>query len=142
MIAGGARAGEDLPEPSVPRQPLKPSAALAVDGLTKDYKLDSSGRRIGAHWVDAAAFDLLRIPIKSIRSAPAIGNRTSEIRYIDKQKIRAQVEDCVALAWKLLLDKQLVTILDIVIDTHVRGRLVYRVDYVNNVTKKPEKVTL
>jgi hypothetical protein len=140
-LAGAGLAGEDLPAPGFPKTTPLPSAAIEFDGIEKDYKLDDDNRLQSIHWVDAAVFANARIPLGSILSAPAAGSSVQRIRFIDKRTIEADVRDRVRLSQKTLLDRGLITILAIAIDTAVTGRIVYQLDYVNNVTKKRDKTS-
>lgn len=132
--AGTGPAGLDPVISSRPRDPIPIISSLAVDGLTKDYQLDAAGRYVGVNWVDNAAFTLLRIAEGSVKSAPAVGETVSKIRYIDQVKIQAQVEDRVKVAWRDLLSRNLVEIVDIILDLTVAGRIMYVVNYRNLLT--------
>lgn len=139
--AGLGGAGFDPGVESALPTAVAAETALKVDGLTKDNLLDENGRHVTAHWVDAAAFDLLRIPLKSIASAQEVGETISAIKYIEKDRIEAMVNDRVRLAWVPLLSRNLVTILKVEIDISVPGRLMTRVDYKNNLTGKTQPVS-
>lgn len=119
-----------LPRPNAP-------AALAFDGRVRDYRLDANGRYVGAHPVDAKVFLLCRTALGSIRSAPELGQTVKRIGSIDKQKIRAQVEDAfrvvlapVVAAGEIRLDS-----IDFELEAH--GRVMARPNYVNLITARP-----
>lgn len=133
---GAGRWGEDLPLPGTPLNVPLPSPALLFDGQSKDHPIDDDGRLKTLHWVDAAVFANARIPLGSIRSAQDLGSTVQRLRFIDKNTVQAEVEDRVRTAQKKLLDGGYITILRITVDTRVKGRIVYALDYVNNVTKK------
>jgi len=139
--AGIGPAGLDPVISSRPRDPIETPSALAFDGVAKDYQLDGLGRYVGVHWVDAAAFTQLRISEGSVRSAPGVGETISQIAYIDRRRIRAQVEDRVKLAWKQLIDGGFLNYLGVTLDLSTPGRIMYVADYENLVTKKRKQAS-
>lgn|SRR5512138_21355 len=115
-----------------------PPAALAFDGTTRNYKLDSRGRFQEAHPVDAKVFLILRTLAGSIRSAPTTGQTVNAIAYIDQLRVRAQVEDRVRSALAPVINAGEIRLDNIEIDTSVRGRIMFEVTYFNRVSGKPE----
>jgi hypothetical protein len=127
---GAAPFGFDSPVFTDARD-VTPPPALAFDGTTRDFQLDSAGRFIAEHPVDAKVFAALRTVAGSIRSAPTVGQTINSIAYIDQQRIRSQVEDRVRAALAPMTNAGEIRIENIEIDTSIRGRIALQVDYVN-----------
>jgi len=125
--------GLDAQVISVRRQ-RKPPAALAFNGLTKDYELDADGQYKGVHPVDAKVFLILRTAVGSLRSAPDIGQGVSNLRYIERDRIRAYAQDQVRRALAAVVAAKEIRIESITVDSAARGRVVLVVTYVNLIT--------
>ena len=122
------------PTSETPRRKASRPTALAFDGMRRDFVLDERGQYKGAHPVDAKVFLLLRTVQGSIRSAPDVGQTVGAIRYIDEQRIQAQVEDRVRRVLAPLVAAGEIAVRSIEVDTSTRGRILFAVDYVNRVT--------
>jgi hypothetical protein len=133
---GAAPAGLDLPTTTEQRIALK-IAAYKVDGLTRDYVRDSSGRFVGVHPIDAKVFHRLRILGGSVRSAPSTGQRI-KTAWINNTTIVAFVKDQVALTLQDMVDAGDIAIRNVTVDTRVRGRVMFQVDYTNLRTGRPD----
>lgn len=114
---------------------MTPPAALAFDGASLSFQLDSRGQYVGAHPVDTKVFHLLRIQARSMRSAPATGNGVGG-DYVDPLTIEAQVRDEVRLALADVVAAGDIADLGLTFDLSVRGRVMYRYDYQNLRTGK------
>lgn len=112
-------------------------AALAFDGLTLDFSLDSAGRFVGAHPIDTKVFHRLRIRGGTLRSAPATGNGVASQSHIDPLTIESQVRDEVRLATEDMIAAGEIQDRGVVLDLSVRGRVSYVYSYVNLRTGKP-----
>ena len=113
-------------------------AALAFDGSSRNFKLDSDGQYESAHPIDARVFNLLRIAAGSIRSAVDVGQTVRAIRYIDQRTIRATIEDRVRTVLAPMIAAGEIRLLTVDIDTETRGRVLFAVNYVNLVTRRRE----
>lgn len=111
-------------------------AALAFDGATRNFSINSAGEYESAHPVDARVFTLLRTALGSIRSAPDVGQSVGAMQYIDQRTIRATVQDRVRTVLAPLLAAGEIRILTIDIDTETRGRVLFAVNYQNLVTRR------
>lgn len=109
-------------------------AALAFDGQTKNFKLSAEGGYEGQHPVDAKFWLVMRTALASIRSAVHIGQGVSNIAYIDPRTIQATVVDYVRVAAQPMVRAGEVRVESVEVDTAVRGRIVFRVTYVNLIT--------
>lgn len=133
---GAAPMGLDLPASTDARAASTPSALL-LDGATKDFSLDSAGRYVTAHWVDAKLFNRLRINGRSMRSAPATGNGVASGGYIDPRTIEAQVRDEIRLATEDMIAAGEIAERGLELDLSVRGRVSYLFLYQNLKSGKP-----
>ncbi len=138
---GSAPAGVD-PVVSSPKREIVTPAALAFDGLTLDFELDSKGRYIEAHPIDTKVFHRLRIRGRSMRSAPGTGNEVANRSYIDPLRIEAEVRDDVRLALEDMIAAGEIQDGGVELDTTVRGRVAYIYHYVNLQTGSPKSVPL
>jgi hypothetical protein len=134
---GESPCGLDTQTPTAPRN-VTPPAALAFNGITKDFSLDANGLYESAHPVDSRFFNVMRIAANSIRSAQDVGHTVGSIAYIDKRTVQASVENRVRVAAADMVNAGLVRIRDIELDTSVRGRIAYAVHYVNLVTQRKD----
>lgn len=130
---GEGPCGLDVLNLSVIDRPNAP-AALAFDGMTKDYILDDDGRYVGAHPVDAKVFLLCRTALRSIKSAPELGQTASLIQYIRPQTIVAEVTDAFRVVLQPVVDAGEIEFRGVEVDTSVRGRIFARPEYFNRVT--------
>jgi hypothetical protein len=128
--------GLDLPGSTDARVAATPTA-LKLDGSTLDHSLDSAGRFVTAHWVDAKLFNRLRIRGASMRSAPLTGNGVANGGYIDPMTIEAQVRDEVRLATEDMIAGGEIAERGLELDLSVRGRVSYLYLYTNLITGKP-----
>lgn len=135
MGAGDDDAGEGLMGLDVrtydPLVKRRAPAALAFDGIAKDFLLDSSGQYVAAHPVDAKVFLICRTALASIKSSRNLGQTVGNIKYIDRQRIRAQVEDAFRVALAPVVAAGEIELRSIEIDTEIRGRIAARPNYVN-----------
>lgn len=122
--------GLDLPDSTDARNASLPSA-LKLDGGTRDFSLDASGRFVTAHPIDAKLFNRLRISGGSMRSAPLTGNGVASGGYIDPRTIEAQVRDEVRLATEDMIASGEISERSLELDLSVRGRVSYLYTYVN-----------
>jgi hypothetical protein len=128
--------GLDLPGSTDARVAATP-AALLVSGSTLDYSLDSAGRFVTAHPVDAKLFNRLRIRGGSMRSAPLTGNGVASGGYIDPKTIEAQVRDEIRLATEDMIAAGEIAERGLELDLSIRGRVSYLYTYVNLQSGKP-----
>lgn len=118
--------------------PQQAPGSLAFNGTTLDFDRDPvTGFLVKRHWVDAAAFYLIRIRKGSVRSAPNQGETVTKIRTINKLTIDREVQDCVLSAYTDLLAMGVLRIESIDVDTSHRGAILYQVNYVNLITGRP-----
>jgi hypothetical protein len=134
---GESPCGLDTQTASVPRDVSFPSA-LAFDGTERDFKLDDDGRYTAQHPVDARVFLILRTAAGSIRSARGLGQTVGSIEYIEERTIQADVRDRVRVALAEMVNDGLITIRRVDIDASVRGRIMFSVAYVNNLTQRKD----
>jgi hypothetical protein len=134
---GSTPAGFDAATTTEQRVAVK-IAAYKVDGLTRDYVRDSAGRYVGEHPVDAKVFHRLRILTGTIRSAPGTGQGVGSLKWIDPATIQAFVSDQVNLTLQDMVEAGDIQIRAITVDTAVRGRVLFQVDYVNLRTGRPD----
>lgn len=128
--------GLDLPGSTDARVAATPTA-LKVDGSTLDHSLDSVGRFVTAHPIDAKLFNRLRIRGGSMRSAPLTGNGVASGGYIDPRTIEAQVRDEIRLATEDMIAAGEIAERGLELDLSVRGRVSYLYNYFNLITGKP-----
>lgn len=119
-----------------------PPAALVFDGSKRDFELDSDGLYRAAHPIDAKVFLILRTALGSIRSARDVGQGVSSIEYIDTVRIRSIVEDRVRSALSGLVDAGQIQIQSIEIDTSVRTRIAFAVNYQNLVSARLQRASI
>lgn len=136
---GQSPCGLDNQTPSVARTAKAP-AALDFDGEKRDFRLDDEGQYVAAHPVDAKVFLIVRTALRSIRSAPNLGQTVGDIAYIDQRTIRSNVESRLRGALAPVVAAGEIRILGIELDTSVRGRIVAAVHYENLVTRKRDRV--
>lgn len=132
--------GLDVMNFSALARPTAP-AALAFDGLKKDFELDDDGRFVGSHPVDAKVFILCRTAIGSIKSASTTGQTLSNLEFIDKQRIQAQAEDAFRVVLAPVIAAGEIELLDIEVDATIRGRVLVRPNYKNLVSGRPRPST-
>lgn len=122
------------------RRAVRPPTALVFDGVQRDFQLDTDGRYKQAHPVDAKVFLILRTVAGSIRSAVDVGQTVSAIEYIDPVNINATVQDRITVALAPTVAAAEISVENIDIDTAIRGRIMFRVDYVNLVTGSRQNI--
>lgn len=137
---GEGACGLDVHTPGEMREVTRPTA-LAFDGIKRDFKLDANGLYEAEHPVDARVFALCRIAANSIRSARDVGQTVAQIQYIDQRTVRAQVEDRVRAAVEPMVAAGDIEIVSIDIDTTIRGRIAWRLNYRNLRTRKQRFAT-
>lgn len=120
----------DAPTTTEARVAARP-AALAFDGLTKNFKLTAGGQYEAVHPIDARYFQILRTAVGSIRSAPNTGQGISNLKYIDPLTIDAYVRDQVRLVSADMVAAKEIRVLNVTIALSVRGRIAAQVDYEN-----------
>lgn len=113
-----------------------PPAALAFDGITKDFVLDESGRYVAVHPTDAKMFMVCRTLAGSIKSAPNTGHGLGALKFLDRRTIQREVDDQIRLATKSMTELGEVRLLGNVVETNRFGRLSIVVNYVNLLTSK------
>ena len=134
--AGSGPAGLDLPASTDQRIAATP-AALEFDGQTKDFSLDANGRFVSKHPIDSKVFHRLRIIAGTMRSAPATGQGISG-KWIRNETIESFVRDQVTLTLADMVDAGDIAVRNITVDTAVRGRVLFQVDYVNMRSGRPD----
>jgi hypothetical protein len=120
--------------------PIRQPTALRIDGTTKDFIQSADGQMEFAHPIDQMMFNLCRIATGSVRSSTATGNNISNSRYIDRVTIQQTIDTEIARRVMHLTSTGEVTLLGNEVDSSVRGRVVFRVNYKNNITGKAGKV--
>ena len=120
--------------------PVRQVSALKFDGTTKDFVNDADCQFEFVHPVDQAMFNICRIYVSSVRSSSDTGNNLAGARYIDKRTIQSTVDQEIERRTRHLTSTGEVTLLGNEVDVSVRGRLAFRVNYMNNITKKRGKV--
>ncbi len=133
---GSTPLGLDAPTTTAQRVAAVP-AAIKLDGSTLDFSLDSVGRFVGAHPIDAKVFNRLRIRGGSMRSAPATGNGVGGQGYIDPRTIESEVRDEVRLALEDMVAAGEIEDRGLDLDLSIPGRVSYLYRYVNLKTGKP-----
>jgi hypothetical protein len=134
--AGAGPAGLDLPASTDERQAATPRALL-LDGGTLDFALDTNGRFVDAHPIDAKVFNRLRIRGGSMRSAPVTGNGVANRNYIDPKTIESFVRDQVRLATEDMIAAGEIEERGLEIDLSVSGRVSYLYRYFNVKSGRP-----
>lgn len=129
--AGFGPAGID-PAASSAAAAALPTGAPALDGLTRDFIQDATtGDFARQHPIDAKFFNLMRIVVGSVRSALAVGQGIGNLKWIDPRTINAFVTDQVTQAAAQMLEAGEIAIHQVIIDSAVRGRVAFQVDYTN-----------
>lgn len=133
--AGAGPAGADLAASTDQRFAATP-AALAFDGQTKDFSLDTNGRYVAAHPIDTKVFHRLRILAGSMRSAPATGNGIGG-KWIDAKTIEATIRDQIRVTLEDMITAREIEDRGLVIDLSVRGRVALEYSYFNVRSGRP-----
>lgn len=125
---GDGLLGEPLAIFPVPTAPTRPRA-LWFDPTTRDFKIDSNGRYLDLHPVDAGVTQSMMFALGSLPGAPQIGQSLANAEPGDA--LEKDVENRVRLAVAWLVNRGDVEIVAIRSEQGTSGAVLAELDYRN-----------
>ncbi len=113
--------------------------ALLFDPNTRDFRKAADGRFVSVHPVDQEVALALSLLEGDLGSASSLGNRLRRIARAGGPSLQSGVEDIVTLALQRLLERDAISVLDILIQTPVRGQILIAVTYENLALQPPRR---
>lgn len=133
-------------DPSIPRKPRDSYIvkAKAYDTYKGDYAIDTNGRIVSMHPIDAGVRLAMFVQQGELRSSPSTGNTLLKLDSLGTERLQSEVESCVRAAnpiARYLIDKSIEILLiesDFVASV---GALLVSVTYRNLQTRLASVIT-
>jgi len=110
--------------------PIQPRA-LWFDPVSRDFLMDSNGRYLDLHPVDAAVLSQLLFEFGKIPAVPTMGQSYRQVESAFADDVLADVQARTRVALKDIVSRGDITIDNVAIDTRPTGALFVQVDYFN-----------